>query len=33
MPPAFYLYEDHHQDGEGLDEDTDWETFEAVASC
>ena len=33
LPPAFYLYEDHHQDGEGLDEDTDWETFEAVASC
>ena len=33
MPPAFYLYEDHHQDGEGLDEDTDWETFEAVTSC
>ena len=32
MPPAFYLYEDHHQDGEGLDEDTDWETFEAAAS-
>ena len=34
MPPAFYLYENHHQDGENpQDDDTDWETFEAVASC
>ena len=34
MPPAYFMYENHHQDGENpQDDDTDWESFEAVTSC
>ena len=39
MPPAYYMFEEQHHDGQNDDitepdgEPTDWETFEPVASC